>query len=65
MRTKVLGAKVLNQIATVFACGVLAGLPQKVTAQIFTDKNYVKINPTDTEADIIRKAANVVPSQGS
>lgn len=62
MRIKVLGTKVLIQIAAVFACGVLAGLPKKGAAQIFTDKNYVKISPTDTEADIIRKAANVVPS---
>ncbi len=44
------------------ACGILVGTAQKGTAQIFTDKNYVKISPTDTEADIIRKAANVTPS---
>ncbi|MCC9138401.1 alpha-L-fucosidase [Pontibacter silvestris] len=31
-------------------------------AQIYTDKNYVQIQPGDSEADIIRKAANVVPS---
>lgn len=43
----------------------IAGLPLLVTpasAQIFTDKNFVTIDANDTQQDIIRKAANVVPS---
>lgn len=31
-------------------------------ALLYPQKNYVEILPTDTEADIIEKAANVVPS---
>lgn len=62
MKTKVLKGRILTNLMGVFACAALAGLPQKSAAQIFTDKNYVKISPTDTEADIIRKAANVTPA---
>jgi Alpha-L-fucosidase len=41
---------------------VCAGLPNSSSAQIFTNKNYVEINPGDTEKDIVKKAANVVPA---
>jgi hypothetical protein len=34
-----------------------------VNTQIFTEKNYVAIAQGEKPADIIRKAANVVPSQ--
>src|SRR5690349_16986116 len=33
------------------------------SAQIFTPKNYVTISPGESEQSIIRKAANVVPSE--
>lgn len=52
----------MSSLIGLVACGILAGLPQESVAQIFTDKNYVKVSPNDTEADIIRKAANVTPS---
>jgi alpha-L-fucosidase len=38
-------------------------MTQSCSAQIFTDKNFVAIQPTDGEQDIIRKAANIVPSK--
>lgn len=38
-------------------------LPQSSSAQIFTDKNYVVIQPNDREQDIIKKAAHVIPSK--
>lgn len=63
MKRKVLRPKVLTKLMAVLAFVALAGLSQKSSAQIFTDKNYVKISPSDTEADIIRKAANVRPSE--
>lgn len=46
----------------IFGCSMVFGFPQKGVSQIFTNKNYVKIGPADKEVDIIRKAANVVPS---
>ncbi len=44
-----------------FVSGTL--MPQSCTGQIFTDKNFVTIQPTDVEQDIIRKAAHIVPSK--
>jgi alpha-L-fucosidase len=38
-------------------------LAQRSSAQIFTDQNSVVIQPTDTEMDIIKKAARIVPSR--
>jgi hypothetical protein len=45
-----------------FLCCLEILVPQSSTAQIFTDKNIVVIQPTDNEEDIIGKAAHVVPS---
>ena len=43
------------------ALGVFA--PVCSFSQIYSNKNFVRIDSKDSEADIIRKAANVVPSE--
>lgn len=43
-------------------CVMALLFPFPVFSQLFSDNNYVKILPTDTEADIVRKAANLTPS---
>lgn len=49
----------------IVSAGITAGTccPSGSNAQLFTGKNYVKIEPGDGTADIIRKAAHVVPSE--
>ena len=42
---------------------LLCMLSSYSNAQIFSGKNYVKIEPGEGAAGIIRKAANVVPSE--
>lgn len=37
-------------------------MSQTASAQIFSDKNFVAISPSDRQQDITRKAANVTPS---
>ena len=62
MNNNVSTANRYKRMVYILGCSIMTVLPQMGKAQIFTDKNFVKINPTDTEADIIRKAANVTPS---
>lgn len=59
---KFLKGKVCHRMMFILSCAAALALPEKGIAQIFTDKNYVKISPEDKEADIIKKAANVTPS---
>lgn len=50
-----------GSLAFLLGWGIFASSP--ATAQIFTDKNRVTITPTDTQQDIIRKAAMLQPSK--
>ncbi len=55
----------MNKLFKYIGIGFIAGIPLMISpasAQIFTDKNFVTIEANDTQQDIIRKAANVVPS---
>lgn len=62
MEIEFLKDKICRRLTFIMGCTIALGLPQRGLAQLFTDKNYVKISPADKEADIIRKAANVTPS---
>jgi len=53
----------IHYLAPLLLTGFCAFAPIHSFAQIFTDKNAVKIAPSDTPADIVRKAANVTPSE--
>lgn len=49
-----------------FTClflGISLFSPANTRAQIFTDRNFVAISPNENAQSIVRKAANVVPSE--
>jgi alpha-L-fucosidase len=53
MEIKFLKGKVCHRLTFILGCTIALGLPQRGTAQLFTDKNYVKISPADKEAVIL------------